>query len=72
MIDAARRRLEETDDRIEVIAEGCGFGSEEQMRCASLRVSKMPPREYRKCFSSISTDERSKIDARRRARPATP
>jgi len=33
-VDAARRRLEETDNRIEAIAEGCGFSSEEQMRCA--------------------------------------
>jgi transcriptional regulator GlxA family with amidase domain len=50
-VDAARRRLEETDDRVEAIAEGCGFSSEEQMRCAFLRVLKIPPRDYRKRFS---------------------
>jgi transcriptional regulator GlxA family with amidase domain len=50
-VDAARRRLEETDDRIEAIAEGCGFSSEEQMRCAFLRILKIPPRDYRKRFS---------------------
>lgn len=65
-VDAARRGLEETDDRIEAIAESCGFGSEEQMRCAFLRVLKIPPRTYRKRFSSIVTDGRSNVDARRR------
>jgi transcriptional regulator GlxA family with amidase domain len=49
-VDAARRWLDETDDRIEAIAEGCGFSSEEQMRCAFLRILRIPPREYRKRF----------------------
>src|SRR6478672_13711766 len=53
-VDAARRRLEETDDRIEAVAEGCGFGSEEQMRCAFLRILRIPPRDYRKRFSSTA------------------
>jgi transcriptional regulator GlxA family with amidase domain len=53
-VDAARRRLEETDDRIESIAEGCGFSSEEQMRCAFLRILTIPPRDYRKRFSSTA------------------
>jgi transcriptional regulator GlxA family with amidase domain len=65
-VDAARRRLEETDDRIDAIAERCGFSGEEQMRCAFLRVLRIPPRTYRKRFSSVVTDERSKVDARRR------
>jgi transcriptional regulator GlxA family with amidase domain len=30
-LDAARRRLEETDDRIETIAYDCGYGGEEQI-----------------------------------------
>ena len=50
-IDAARRRLEQTDDQITVIAEECGFSSEEQMRLAFIRNLKVPPREYRKRFS---------------------
>jgi len=54
-VDAARRRLEETDDRIETIAEDCGFGSDEQMRCAFLRILKIPPRDYRRRFSSTAT-----------------
>jgi 4-carboxymuconolactone decarboxylase len=47
-VDAARRRLEETEDRIESIAEDAGFSSEEQMRCSFLRILRIPPREYRK------------------------
>jgi transcriptional regulator GlxA family with amidase domain len=50
-VDAARRRLEETDDRIESIAEGYGFSNEEQMRCAFLRILSIPPRDYRRHFS---------------------
>jgi transcriptional regulator GlxA family with amidase domain len=52
-VDAARRRLEVTDDRIETIAEACGFSSQEQMRCAFLRNIKIPPREYRRRFASF-------------------
>jgi len=51
-IDAARRRLEETTDRITTIAEDCGFSDEEQMRSAFVRVLGVPPREYRKHFAS--------------------
>jgi transcriptional regulator GlxA family with amidase domain len=50
-VDAARRRLEETGDGIESIAEGCGFSSEEQMRCAFLRILRIAPRDYRRRFS---------------------
>ena len=53
-VDAARRRLEETNDRIESIAGACGFSNEEQMRCAFLRNMKIPPREYRRRFASVA------------------
>jgi len=56
-VDAARRRLEETDDRIESIAEACGFGGEEQMRTAFVRILRIPPREYRKRFASSASRE---------------
>jgi transcriptional regulator GlxA family with amidase domain len=52
ILDAARRRLEETDDRIERIADTCGCGGEEQMRAAFVRVLKIPPRDYRKHFAT--------------------
>jgi transcriptional regulator GlxA family with amidase domain len=51
-LDAARRRLEETDDRIEVIAEACGYTGEEQMRAAFVRALQIPPRDYRKRFAT--------------------
>jgi transcriptional regulator GlxA family with amidase domain len=51
-LDAARRRLEETDERIEIIAENCGFNSEEKMRAAFIRNLGIPPRDYRKRFGS--------------------
>jgi len=50
-IDAARRRLEETADRIATIAEDCGFSDEEQMRSAFVRVLGVPPRDYRRHFA---------------------
>jgi transcriptional regulator GlxA family with amidase domain len=53
-LDTARRRLEETTDRIEKIAEDCGFSGEEQMRLAFVRSLGIPPREYRKRFASAS------------------
>jgi transcriptional regulator GlxA family with amidase domain len=51
-VEAARRRLEETDDRIESVAGIAGFSSEEQMRCAFIRILGIPPREYRKRFAT--------------------
>ena len=51
-VDAARRRLEETEDQVSQIAEDCGFSDEEQMRRAFIRAMKIPPREYRRRFAS--------------------
>jgi alkylhydroperoxidase/carboxymuconolactone decarboxylase family protein YurZ/AraC-like DNA-binding protein len=51
-VEAARRRLEETEDRIESVAEDSGFSSEEQMRCAFIRILGIPPRKYRKRFAT--------------------
>ena len=54
-IDVARRRLEETTDRIETVAEHTGFTGEEQMRTAFVRSLGIPPREYRKRFASTAS-----------------
>lgn len=54
-IDVARRRLEETTDRIETVAEHTGFTGEEQMRTAFIRSLGIPPREYRKRFASTAS-----------------
>ena len=51
-VDAARRALEETDDRIEDIARRCGFTSEEHMRGAFARHVGISPRAYRERFAA--------------------
>ena len=51
-VDAARRRLEETTQRISAVAEACGFSDEEQMRSTFIRVLGVPPRDYRNHFTA--------------------
>lgn len=53
-LEAARRRLEESDDSIDAIARACGFGSAETMRRAFLRVLHVAPTEYRRRFATAS------------------
>jgi transcriptional regulator GlxA family with amidase domain len=50
-VDAARRALEESDDRIDDIARRCGFASEEHLRAAFARHVGIPPRAYRDRFA---------------------
>lgn len=49
-VEAARRRLEESDDNVDQIAEQCGFGSAEGMRKAFLRTLRVAPSAYRSRF----------------------
>jgi transcriptional regulator GlxA family with amidase domain len=49
-VETARRRLEESTQSIELIAEECGFGSAESMRSAFQRLLRVSPQEYRKRF----------------------
>ena len=51
-VDAARRALEETTDRIDEIARRCGFSNEEQLRGAFARHVGIPPRVYRARFAA--------------------
>lgn len=53
-VEAAKRRLEESADRIESVAEDAGFSSEEQMRCSFIRILGIPPREYRERFGAVA------------------
>jgi transcriptional regulator GlxA family with amidase domain len=53
-VEAARGRLEETEQRVESIAKDCGFSSEEHMRCSFIRILGIPPREYRKRFATTA------------------
>lgn len=48
--DAARQRLVETDDSIDVIAKICGFHSADSMRRSFRRVVKVAPSDYRQRF----------------------
>lgn len=50
-VDGARRLLEETDQTVKSIARACGFGTEEQMRCAFQRELKISPSAYRAKWS---------------------
>jgi transcriptional regulator GlxA family with amidase domain len=49
-VEAARRRLEESSQSIELIAAECGFGSTESMRSAFQRLLRVSPQEYRNRF----------------------
>jgi transcriptional regulator GlxA family with amidase domain len=49
-LETARRRLEESSQSIEIIAEECGFGSTESMRSAFQRVLRVSPQDYRNRF----------------------
>lgn len=53
-LEAARRRLEESDDSIDAIARACGFGTAETMRRAFVRVLHVAPTEYRRRFATAS------------------
>ncbi len=50
-VEAARRRLEETDHGLDEVAAACGFGSGEVMRRAFLRVLEVGPSAYRSRFN---------------------
>lgn len=58
-VEAARRRLEESDDGVEAIAARCGFGSAEVMRRTFLRHLRVSPSDYRRRFRSRSAGARS-------------
>jgi transcriptional regulator GlxA family with amidase domain len=49
-LEAARARLESTEDSLDQVASRCGFSSAELLRRVFLRHLKVPPSEYRKHF----------------------
>lgn len=53
-VEAARRRLEESDDGVDAIAAATGFGSAETLRRAFLRVLRVNPAAYRSRFRSVA------------------
>jgi transcriptional regulator GlxA family with amidase domain len=52
-VDAARRRLEESRDKLEKIVTDCGFGSISTLRRSFLRVLHVPPADYRSRFTGL-------------------
>ena len=61
-VETARRRLEESTQSIEHIAEDCGFGSTESMRNAFQRLLHVSPQEYRKRFHVAETGDRDDLE----------
>ena len=49
-VEAARRRLEESQNSMETIAAECGFGNVNAMRTVFQRTLKIPPGQYRRHF----------------------
>ena len=54
-VEAARRQLEHTDRGLKQIAVACGFGSEDLMRRAFVRLLGITPRDYR--MQLLPTDD---------------
>jgi transcriptional regulator GlxA family with amidase domain len=53
-VEAARRRLVQSDDGVDRVATRCGFGTAETMRRSFLRVLGVPPTDYRRRFTAPS------------------
>jgi transcriptional regulator GlxA family with amidase domain len=51
-VEAARRRLEESSDGVDIVAATCGFSGAEVMRRAFLRTVRVSPTDYRSRFRS--------------------
>jgi transcriptional regulator GlxA family with amidase domain len=54
-LEAARRRLEDSDDAVESVARSCGYGTPEAMRRAFVRTLAVSPAEYRRRFRPLHT-----------------
>jgi transcriptional regulator GlxA family with amidase domain len=55
-LEAARRRLEEGEPSIALVADQCGFGTPETMRRAFIRALAVGPAEYRRRFHAEHRD----------------
>lgn len=59
-VEAARRRLEATNEPLEAIANSCGFGSADSMRRSFRRIVKVAPTDYRERFARSDHPRRSR------------
>jgi transcriptional regulator GlxA family with amidase domain len=55
-VEAARRRLQESHDKLEKVASDCGFGSIQRLRRSFFRVLHVPPNDYRLRFTDVTTN----------------
>ncbi len=62
-LEAARRRLEDTDEPIAAIAAACGFGTPETMRRVFLRALAVGPAEYRRRFHATPTASTAAVES---------
>lgn len=62
-VEAARRRLEESDDGVDAIASACGFGTRESMRRAFLRSLRVAPTAYRARFRRRDSAPTTRLSA---------
>jgi transcriptional regulator GlxA family with amidase domain len=54
-VEAARRRLEESTDKLQKIAADCGFGSINSLRRSFFRSLRVVPSEYRSRFTATGS-----------------
>jgi len=59
-VEAARRRLEESQNSMETIATECGFGNVNAMRTVFQRALKIPPGQYRHHFRHVKRRQKAK------------
>jgi transcriptional regulator GlxA family with amidase domain len=59
-VEAARRRLEESQNSMETIAGECGFGNVNAMRNVFQRTLKIPPGQYRRHFRHVKPRAKAK------------
>ena len=60
-VEAARRRLEESHNSMEMIADECGFGNVNSMRNVFQRTLKIAPGQYRRHFRHVKHPPKAKI-----------
>jgi transcriptional regulator GlxA family with amidase domain len=60
-VEAARRRLEESHNSMELIAGECGFGNVNSMRNVFQRTLKIAPGQYRRHFRHVKHPPKAKI-----------
>jgi transcriptional regulator GlxA family with amidase domain len=60
-VEAARRRLEESHNSMEMIAGECGFGNVNSMRNVFQRTLKVAPGQYRRHFRHVKYSPKAKI-----------